>query len=371
MNTPQPLKVLLIDDDEDDYVVTQELLEEAEISRFELDWVCTYDRGLAAIAANHHQVYLLDYRLGPDSGLELLKAALAQGCSQPLILLTGLGDHAIDQAAMKLGAADYLVKGQIDTPLLERSIRHALERKQAETEQKRLMEALEAANQELQDFAYVVSHDLKAPLRGISSLADWLTSDYQEQLDQTGQDMLHLIKKRSRRMNELIDGVLRYSRLGRVREQRTRVDLNQVVTQAIEAIAPPHHIAIIQETPLPEIICENIRMQQVFQNLLSNAVKYMDKPQGQAKIRCQEMAEYWQFEISDNGPGIAEKHFDRIFQLFQTLVPSEDTESTGVGLSLVKKIIEMHQGHIWLTSQPGSGTTFYFQLPLKHSMDNA
>ncbi len=125
------VKVLLVDDDEDDYIVTRDLLEDAQISDFELDWVSNYDLGVETIAKKEHQVYLLDYRLGQYTGLDILEKAVKMGCKEPFILLTGLGDHDIDQTAMKMGAADYLVKGQIDTPLLERSILHAIERKQA------------------------------------------------------------------------------------------------------------------------------------------------------------------------------------------------------------------------------------------------
>ena len=357
------LRILLIDDDEDDYVVTRDLLLDAERSQFNLDWVETYEAALALMEQQQYDVYLLDYRLGSRDGLELLDEALKRGCQEPIILLTGLGDHDIDMAAMKAGAADYLVKGQIDTPLLERSILHAVERKQAEAQQTKLLLELAAANRELKDFAYIVSHDLKAPLRGIGSLADWIGTDYADRLDEEGQEMLQLLRNRVRRMNDLIDGVLQYSRVGRIHEEKVAVDLNQVVEDVVDAIAPPKNINITIHQELPTLDSEKTRIQQIFQNLLSNAVKYIDKPSGTITINCIEKKDLWHFSIADNGPGIEEKHFEKIFQIFQTLSPKDESESTGVGLAVVKKIVENYGGTIWLESELKTGTTFHFTLP--------
>lgn len=356
-------KVLLVDDDEDDYIVTEELLADAERSQFKLDWVETYEAALEAIEQDRHDVYLFDYRLGKDNGLELLREALKLGCQKPIVLLTGLGDHDIDWEAMKIGAEDYLVKGQIDTPLLERAILHAIERKRSEAKQAQLLRELKTVNRELKDFAYIVSHDLKAPLRGIGSLVKWLATDYADRLDEEGQEMLELLEGRVKRLHNLIDGILQYSRVGRLREEQVEVDLNQIVAEAIDAIAPPEKIKIAVESDLPVILCERTRIQQVFQNLLSNAVKYMDKPQGEIKISCAASNHDWKFAVADNGPGIEAKHFEKIFQIFQTLSPRDDFESTGVGLTLVKKIIEMYDGRIWVESKVGQGSTFFFTLP--------
>lgn len=222
---------------------------------------------------------------------------------------------------------------------------------------------LEVINEELSQFAYVVSHDLKAPLRGIKMITQYLREDYGDKLGDQGAQQIDLLRGRVGRMYDLIEGVLQYSRVGCVQEDRTDVDLNELIDSVIDMIAPPEHVNIVVEGPLPELKCEKTRITQVFQNLLSNAVKYMDKSEGRIVIACSEDQKRWTFRISDNGPGIEVKHFDRIFQIFQTLTSRDQFESTGVGLTLVKKIVESYGGKIWVESDIGQGSTFFFTFP--------
>ncbi len=241
--------------------------------------------------------------------------------------------------------------------------RDITERQACEVRQTLLLAQLEAANKELSDFAHVVSHDLKAPLRGIRSLADWISADCRDKLSGEAQEQLRLMQNRVDRMQNLIDGILQYSRATHVQGERVRIDLRELVAEVIDTLAPPAHIEIAIQDELPVIELERIRIFQVFQNLLSNAIKYMDKPQGRINVGCVAEDGCWKFSVSDNGPGIAEKHFDRIFQLFQTLAARDDRESTGIGLTLVKKIVEMYGGRVWVQSTLGQGSTFFFTLP--------
>lgn len=234
---------------------------------------------------------------------------------------------------------------------------------QMEEEYKQLVEKLEKANRELKDFAYVVSHDLKAPLRGIKTLVEWFTTDYADKVDEDGERQLKLLTSRVDRMHNLIEGVLQYSRIGRVKEQELRVDLNELVTKTIDTVATPENITVTIENKLPEIVCEKTRIGQVFGNLISNAVKFMDKPQGWVKIRYEDRKDFWEFSVADNGPGIEEKHFEHIFKIFQRLSGNDGYESTGVGLAFVKKIVELYGGTVWVKSKTGEGSTFYFTLP--------
>jgi PAS domain S-box-containing protein len=242
-------------------------------------------------------------------------------------------------------------------------MRDISERKLAEEQKARLMTELESANEELKSFAYVVSHDLKAPLRAIGALADWLATDYKDKLDDQGKEHIRLLVSRVHRMGNLIDGILQYSRVGRVKEAPVAMDVERVIREVIELIAPPENVTIEIEAPMPTIVAEPTRVQQIFQNLLSNAIKYMDKPRGEIRIACSDEGDRWKFSVRDNGPGIESRHFEKIFQLFQTLAPRDRIESTGVGLALVKKIVELYSGRIWLQSRPGEGSTFFFTLP--------
>jgi light-regulated signal transduction histidine kinase (bacteriophytochrome) len=237
------------------------------------------------------------------------------------------------------------------------------DRKKYEQVQSQLFKELEDVNDELQNFAYVVSHDLKAPLRAISTLASWISTDYSDKFDSEGKEQMRLLMSRVKRMHDLIDGILEYSRVGRINEEKIKVNLNDLLKEVIDIIAPPANIKIKVVTELPEIRFESTRISQVFQNLLSNAIKFMDKPEGKIEIGCNTKSDHWEFFVTDNGPGIDEKHFSKIFKIFQTLQPRDEFESTGIGLTLIKKIITMYDGKIWVESKLGEGTTFFFTLP--------
>jgi signal transduction histidine kinase len=222
---------------------------------------------------------------------------------------------------------------------------------------------LSRSNKELKDFAHIVAHDLKAPLRAIGTLADWIAIDYADMLDQRGKEQIGLLVGRTRRMSNFVDGILRYSEIGRVTQKQQKVNLNTLVAEIIVQIAPPENVEITVENELPVLTCEKTRLIQVFQNLLDNAIKYMDKAQGRIRIACVEEDDFWKFSVADNGPGIAEGYFEKIFEIFQTLSPRDELESTGIGLTVAKKIVETYGGRMWVESKVGEGTTFLFTLP--------
>ncbi|MFQ5602953.1 MAG: ATP-binding protein [bacterium] len=221
---------------------------------------------------------------------------------------------------------------------------------------------LKKINQELNDFAYVVSHDLKAPLRAINCLATWLYTDHVDSFNEQAKEQLNLLLGRVKRMHDLIDGILVYSRIGRIKDQKVQVDLNELVQEVIDLLAPPENVTIEILNKLPTVQFERIRIEQVFQNIISNSIKYIDKPRGVIKIASVECPDHWEISIEDNGPGIDEQHFQKVFQIFQTLTPQSDYENTGIGLSLVKKIIENSGGEIWIESNIGKRTKFIFTV---------
>jgi len=225
--------------------------------------------------------------------------------------------------------------------------------------QERLLKNLEDKNQELSDYAHMVSHDLKSPLRTIDTLSAWLKEDYTNKLDEVGKDHLNNLRSGVEKMDDLITGILEYSTIGKDKTDVFPVNLNAVLKDVLKMLYVPENIQIEFEN-LPTVYGDKLRLFQLFQNLISNAIKYNDKEKGLIKIKVLEEKDFWKFEIEDNGKGIEEKYFNKIFKAFEKLENTYD--STGIGLSIVKKIINVYEGNIWLTSQLGKGTTFHFTL---------
>ena len=222
---------------------------------------------------------------------------------------------------------------------------------------------LEFANRNLSEFAYIVSHDLKAPLRAISQLSQWISEDNYNNLNEDGRKNVGLLKGRVKRMYRLIDDILAYSRAGRGDEKREQVDMMQLAEEVIDSLLKPENIRINIENTLPVITGSRVHFQQILQNLLSNSIKFMDKPDGIISIGCKRKNSYWSFCVRDNGPGVDSKYKEKIFQIFQTLSPDQNEESTGIGLTLVKKIVGIYGGEIDMESEVGKSCAFYFTLP--------
>jgi two-component system, LuxR family, sensor kinase FixL len=245
-----------------------------------------------------------------------------------------------------------------------RLLRRENERLRAlEEQQAALLRKVAEINEELSHFAYVVSHDLKAPLRGIKLVTEWLCEDYGDKLDAEAKEQMALLQSRVNRMHNLIDGVLQYSRIGRIKEAWVAVNLSELLPIILDTLTPPAHIHVTVQPDLPTLTGEKTRITQVFQNLLSNAIKFIDKPQGEIQVGCVAEGDFWKFSVADNGPGIEARHFERIFRIFQTLASKDEYESTGVGLALAKKIVELYGGRVWVESEVGRGSTFFFTFP--------
>ncbi|MFT5846619.1 MAG: light-regulated signal transduction histidine kinase (bacteriophytochrome) [Psychroserpens sp.] len=222
-----------------------------------------------------------------------------------------------------------------------------------------LVNELAHQNQELSDYAHMVSHDLKSPLRSIDALSAWLKEDYKDKLDENGSKNLDLIRNSVEKMDSLINGILEYSTINKNRIEIYDVNLNLVIDDILNSIQVPEHITIIKNE-LPVILGDKYRLQQLFQNLIVNAITNNDKTQGEVEIGMKDAGAFWEFFVKDNGKGIEELYFDKIFKTFESL--ESNVNSTGIGLSIVKKIIDLYKGSVWLTSEIGQGTTFYFTL---------
>ena len=232
--------------------------------------------------------------------------------------------------------------------------------KELELQKQELVNELEDSNRGLQEYAHIVSHDLKSPLRSVTALATWLYDDYKEVLDDNGKYNLQMMMEKVEGMDKLIDGILKYSTVNSDALDNTAVDVNEVIKEISEIIYVPDHVQIKVTNTLPVIQADRTKIHQLFQNFLSNAVVNIDKEQGLVEIACKENRTHWEFSIKDNGVGIPKEYHEKIFKIFQSIGNKE--RSTGIGLSIVKKIIDRYQGKVWLKSEIGVGTTFYFTL---------
>jgi PAS domain S-box-containing protein len=231
------------------------------------------------------------------------------------------------------------------------------------TERRRTRDALEERNKELDSFVHIVSHDLKAPLRGISNLSQWIEEDLKETLPADAQQKIDLLRSRVHRMEAMIEGLLDYARVERADSTIEPVEVEELLFEVIDSIAPPSTFKIIISPDLPTLNTKRLLLSQVFANLIGNSIKHHDRPDGLIHVSGQDRGNFYEFVVSDDGPGIAPEYHNKIFMVFQTGKLQNSQNSSGIGLSIVKKIVEAQHGTIRLESQLEQGTTFYFTWP--------
>lgn len=232
--------------------------------------------------------------------------------------------------------------------------------KNLENQKEQLLLKLEKSNNELEEYAHIVSHDLKSPLRSIDALLNWLKEDNVGKFDDTSLQNIALIETTLEKMEQLIFDVLNYSSVTEDNSNRISVNIGDLVKELIEILYIPEHIELKIPSNFPIITGDKTKLQQVFQNLITNAVKFSNKAKGLIEIKVKDTPGFYQFSIKDNGIGIEKKYHEKIFKIFHSLNKSKD--SSGIGLSIVKKIVNLHGGQVWLESEPNIGTTFYFTL---------
>jgi signal transduction histidine kinase len=221
---------------------------------------------------------------------------------------------------------------------------------------------LSLKNRDLDQFAYVVSHDLKAPLRGISNLVNWTMEDHGQELPETVLRNIELIGGRTIRLENMINGLLEYARIGRIRKTIEEVDVAQLLDELGELLIPANFTLRV-DPGMPVLLTERLRLEQIFSNLISNAVKYHHRDHGNISIHCKDLGAWYEFSVEDDGPGIKEEYHEKIFTIFQTLKERDAFESTGVGLAIVKKILEEQHAGIHVISAEGNGSKFVFTWP--------
>jgi signal transduction histidine kinase len=380
---PEPLvKVLLIDDDRDDYLLTRDLFAEMPAGRYQLDWVADYDSGLAAIRAGKHDVYLLDFRLGERTGLDLLAEARKRAAAGPVILLTGQSLWEVDVAAMQHGAADFLEKGRLDAIVLDRSIRYALAQRRSEIDLERQVasrteelaeanEALKDADRRKDEFLATLAHELRNPLAPIRNALEIMrvADGNVDAMDQARDIIERQVGQMVRLINDLLD-VSRITR-GKLVLSSEPVSMIEVIESAVETSRPLLEVAqlVFQHTIADDgltVVGDRLRLSQVFANLLNNAAKYTE-PGGTVTLTAERDADQAVIRVRDTGVGIPPDVLPHVFELF-TQVDRNLNRSQGglgIGLALVQQIITLHGGSVTVHSEGvGKGSEFVVRLPV-------
>ncbi len=378
--TDRPLRVLLVDDDEDELVITRDLLRETGRPA-EVAWAPDPARALALAGAGNLDVALVDYRLGPHNGLDLIRDLRARGIRLPAILLTGQGDHAVDVKAMEAGASDYLVKGRVDASLLERSIRYAMERHRVEEALRESHRRLEEAFRQLRDsqaqlvqsaklasigqLAAGVAHEINNPLTVILGFSQG-TLRRLPPGDPMAASMAS-IEREAIRVRDLVRNLLAFSRQKDAPE--TVFQTGTVLADALallEAEATARSVAVRKEIPSAPILVRGVpaQIQQVVLNLCTNALEAMPG-KGELAIRAERVVEerrgWAQIEVADTGRGIPDDIRNRVAEPFFTT--KEPGRGSGLGLSIAYEIVQRHGGRIAFESETGKGTRFTVLLP--------
>ncbi|HKB00833.1 MAG TPA: ATP-binding protein [Gemmataceae bacterium] len=377
----RPVRVLLIDDDRDDYLLTRDLFAEIPGGRYRLDWVADYESGLAAVRRAEHEVFLLDFRLGEKTGLDLLTEARRQPTAGPVILLTGQNVWEVDHAALEHGAADFLEKGRLDATLLDRSIRYALQQRRYEIELERKVrerteelaranEALKEADRRKDEFLATLAHELRNPLAPIRNALEIMRMGNGNAA--AAERARDIVERQVGQMVRLINDLMDVSRITRGKLALTAEDVGvgEVIEAAVETSRPLLDEAgltlkyTLPDTPLV-VRGDRLRLAQVFSNLLNNSAKYTE-PGGTVTLAARREGHDAVVRVRDTGVGIPPEVLPNVFELFtqvdRTLNRSQG--GLGIGLALVKQIVALHGGSVAVHSEGvGKGAEFVVRLP--------
>ena len=375
-----PLRVLLVDDDEDEHIIVGDLLRSAHWANFDLAWASNYDDGLKSILSSRFDVCLVDYRLGERSGLDLLSEVTAKLNYTEIILLTGEGDREIDETATKIGAADYLVKSALTPALLERALRYAMERGRMSNSLREARAMAESATRAKSDFLATMSHEIRTPMNAILGMSDMLR---ESKLDAAQMRNVDVIRRAGSNLLVLINDILDLSKIeaGKIELEEIEFDLNDVVDQAIELTGVKTRskgIALLSDlspsVPL-WLVGDPARLRQILINLLGNAAKFTDSGKIVLTVRNCESGQPGEiaFTVSDTGIGILPDKLESVFDSFSQAESSTASRygGTGLGLNISKRLVEQMGGCLTVASRVGEGSTFRFHAQFRVAAPSA
>lgn len=385
-----PIRILLVEDDEDDAFLLQRALTKTAPGQFQITRVGTLDAARRALVTQPFHVVLSDLSLPDSRGLDTFERIQEADPEVAVVVLTGNDDERLAVRALNEGAQDYLIKGKADGQSVVRSMRYAIERnrsrrleqdntalaneirarKLAQEQLERVAAQLEASNRELQQFASVASHDLQEPLRKIVVFGDRLRAKFGDQLGEQGNDYIERMMNAAGRMRTLIDDLLEFSRVVTRARPFVAVDLGEVIREVLGdlEVLIESKGAVVDVGDLPTIQADPTQMRQVFQNLIANAMKFQGEGAvPHVAIRADEDTSRstagWRISVRDNGIGFEQQHAERIFAPFQRLHGRSEFGGSGIGLAIVRRIVERHGGTISAESSPGQGACFFLSLP--------
>jgi signal transduction histidine kinase len=369
---PKPqLRALLVEDNQLDAELVLRALRKSD---FEVSAVIVQDEAAFVKALRTHcpEVVLADYNLPGWKGMEALNVLRRHGLDIPMIVVSGaLGDVTAVEC-IKQGATDYVLKdGLARLPVVvRRALREKYERglrHQAEKDLAKKADELVRSNADLEQFAYIASHDLQEPLRMVAAYTQLLSERYQGKLDENADKFIGYAREGALRMQVLIQDLLAFSRVGRKDGAYTNLDCNEVLQEVRRTLAAAMQEsgAVITSSNLPSVWADRTQMAQLFQNLIGNAIKFRGKEAPVISVQAKKENDDWLFSVKDNGIGIAPEFAENIFVVFQRLHARTEYPGNGIGLAICKKIVERYGGRIWVESEAGSGSTFKFTIPIQ------
>lgn len=310
-------------------------------------------------------IALLDLGLPDGEALESVGQIRRKSPELALVVLSGREDEELAIQAVRLGAQDYLVKGVLHPKMLIRVLRYAVQRKLTEKELEQKTIELQRSNSDLEQFAYIASHDLKEPLRMISSYTKLLAKRYKGRLDSDADEFIRYAVEGANRMERLIEDLLAYSRVSTRSKPVQPVDSESCFQEVVDSLrmAIEDSGAIVTHDPLPMVMSDPTQLGQVFQNLIGNGIKFRGSEDPRIHVTATRNDDEWRFCVSDNGIGLDPEFTPRIFEIFQRLHGGEKYPGTGIGLAICKRTVERHGGRIWAESRGEKGSKFYFTLP--------